>query len=267
MAQDRLWQMEMWRRAAEGRMAEIAGPGRGRARSHGAPAEVPRPLRRLGVDELSPGRQADLHGVRERRERVHRAEQGPPPDRVRRHRHHAGAVDDRAARAARRRRSATPATSCSWRATSRASAPPKPTGPRNPDPPDELVVPDRSGRVGDHRRGVASRRAAGGGGATLPALLPHTAPPRPPSFAKATEGRPGRRHVRARAGQQQLGRRRRRAPPPGIPSSPTIRIARSPTRRSATSSTCRRRAGTSSARASRRLSASRSDTTSASRGA
>ena len=27
MAQDRLWQMEMWRRAAEGRMAEIAGPG------------------------------------------------------------------------------------------------------------------------------------------------------------------------------------------------------------------------------------------------
>jgi penicillin G amidase len=27
MAQDRLWQMEMWRRAGEGRMAEIAGPG------------------------------------------------------------------------------------------------------------------------------------------------------------------------------------------------------------------------------------------------
>src|SRR3954470_16342210 len=27
MAQDRLWQMEMWRRAAEGRMAEIAGSG------------------------------------------------------------------------------------------------------------------------------------------------------------------------------------------------------------------------------------------------
>src|SRR5262245_35546983 len=26
MAQDRLWQLEMWRRAAEGRMAEIAGP-------------------------------------------------------------------------------------------------------------------------------------------------------------------------------------------------------------------------------------------------
>jgi penicillin G amidase len=26
MAQDRLWQMEMWRRAAEGRMAEVAGP-------------------------------------------------------------------------------------------------------------------------------------------------------------------------------------------------------------------------------------------------
>src|SRR5688572_1804144 len=26
MAQDRLWQMEMWRRAAEGRMAEIVGP-------------------------------------------------------------------------------------------------------------------------------------------------------------------------------------------------------------------------------------------------
>src|SRR5258708_13315773 len=26
MAQDRLWQMEIWRRAAEGRMAEIAGP-------------------------------------------------------------------------------------------------------------------------------------------------------------------------------------------------------------------------------------------------
>ena len=33
MAQDRLWQMEMWRRAAEGRMAEIAGLAGGRARS------------------------------------------------------------------------------------------------------------------------------------------------------------------------------------------------------------------------------------------
>ena len=27
MAQDRLWQMEMWRRAGEGRLAEILGPG------------------------------------------------------------------------------------------------------------------------------------------------------------------------------------------------------------------------------------------------
>ena len=27
MAQDRLWQMEMWRRASEGRLAEIVGPG------------------------------------------------------------------------------------------------------------------------------------------------------------------------------------------------------------------------------------------------
>ena len=26
MAQDRLWQMEMWRRAAEGRLAEVLGP-------------------------------------------------------------------------------------------------------------------------------------------------------------------------------------------------------------------------------------------------
>jgi penicillin G amidase len=26
-AQDRLWQMEMWRRAGEGRLAEILGPG------------------------------------------------------------------------------------------------------------------------------------------------------------------------------------------------------------------------------------------------
>ena len=31
MAQDRLWQMDMWRREREGRMAEILGPPRSAA--------------------------------------------------------------------------------------------------------------------------------------------------------------------------------------------------------------------------------------------
>ena len=44
-AQDRLWQMEMWRRAAEGRLAEVLGASGGRPRSHGQAAQVSRPLR------------------------------------------------------------------------------------------------------------------------------------------------------------------------------------------------------------------------------
>ena len=43
-AQDRLWQMEMYRRAGEGRLSEVLGCGGARARPGGAPAQVPGPL-------------------------------------------------------------------------------------------------------------------------------------------------------------------------------------------------------------------------------
>ncbi len=71
MAQDRLWQMEMWRRQPEGRMAEILGP-QAVARDH-----VARMLKYRGpwttsrMDELPPGRQADLRRVRRRGKCVH----------------------------------------------------------------------------------------------------------------------------------------------------------------------------------------------------
>ena len=101
MAQDRLWQMEMWRREREGRLAEILGPQAVARDRTARTAEVPRPDGRPRVDELSPRRQADLHRVCGRRERVHRRARGQPAGRVQAHRHHARAVDGRDAAAAR----------------------------------------------------------------------------------------------------------------------------------------------------------------------
>ena len=40
-AQDRLWQMDLWRRNANGELAEILGPAAGEARHHAAGIRVP----------------------------------------------------------------------------------------------------------------------------------------------------------------------------------------------------------------------------------
>jgi hypothetical protein len=76
----------MWRRAAEGRMAEVAGASAVPQDRPGAAAQIPRAIRRPRMDQLSPRRQADLHGVLTRRQRLHRTAQGSAPGRIRRDR-------------------------------------------------------------------------------------------------------------------------------------------------------------------------------------
>ena len=71
MAQDRLWQLELWRRWREGRLAEVFGR----------------------VVQLSPRRRAAVHGAGQRPQRLHRRQRRPPADRVHAHRHQAGALD------------------------------------------------------------------------------------------------------------------------------------------------------------------------------
>ena len=72
MAQDRLWQLEMWRRWHEGRLAEIFGPKALRLRRADAAVDVPRSVGREGVDELPPRRRAPLHRVGQRPQRLRR---------------------------------------------------------------------------------------------------------------------------------------------------------------------------------------------------
>ena len=79
MAQDRLWQMEMWRRGGRGPARRGPRARRASARSPGAPAEVPRPDGRPRVGELSPRRRRIMSGVRQGRERVHRQPHRPCP--------------------------------------------------------------------------------------------------------------------------------------------------------------------------------------------
>ena len=241
-------------------MAEIAGAGRGRPRSHGAPAEVPRPVRRLASGPaITPTRKriftAYANGVNafiaQNKDRlpIEFVVTGIVPE--------PWTIEQLVLRA--RRRSATPATELQLARNVARLGAAEANRARNPDPPDALVVPD-----GLDVAAITDEVVASGARAAVAAR-------RRPRCCRNTVRQPRRRRgddtsVRE-PGQQQLGRRRRHARRPAIPSSPTIRIAKCRTRRCATSSTCRRPAGTSSAPASRRLSASRSATTSASRGA
>ena len=93
MAQDRLWQLEMWRRWREGRLAEIFGPKAYRLRRAYAAADVPRAVGRQGVEELPPRRRAPLHRVGQRPQRVRGTERRQPSGGVQAHRHQARAVD------------------------------------------------------------------------------------------------------------------------------------------------------------------------------
>ena len=78
MAQDRLWQMEMWRRQREGRLAEILGS------SAAARDKTARLLKYRG-----------LHGVRGRHQRVHHGARVQPAGRLQADRHRSGPVDRR----------------------------------------------------------------------------------------------------------------------------------------------------------------------------
>ena len=134
MAQDRLWQLEMWRRWREGRLAEIFGPKALRLRRARPADDVPRAVGREGVDELPPRRRAPLHRVGQRPQRLRGAARRQPAGGVHAHRHQAGALD-RAHRDAalgrsgpRQRRRHARSRSSGWRATWRRWAPRKPTG-------------------------------------------------------------------------------------------------------------------------------------------
>ena len=72
VAQDRLWQMEWWRREREGRMAEVLGAAAVDRDRSCAAAQVPRSDRRPRVDQLSPRRQAHHDGICQRHQCVHR---------------------------------------------------------------------------------------------------------------------------------------------------------------------------------------------------
>ena len=54
VAQDRLWQMEMWRRTGEGRIAELVGPAGLPHDRLVPPAQVQGADRRVGMEQLSP---------------------------------------------------------------------------------------------------------------------------------------------------------------------------------------------------------------------
>ena len=134
MAQDRLWQLEMWRRWREGRLAEIFGPAGLRVRRACPVDDVPRTVGREGVDELPPRRRAPVHRLGRRPERLRGPARRQPAGGVRAHRRRAREMDrpDRDAAVGRRRVSTAPAArrsrSFGWRATWRRSAPRKPTG-------------------------------------------------------------------------------------------------------------------------------------------
>ena len=262
MAQDRLWQMEMWRRAARRTDGGDRRARRGRARSRGAAAEVPRAVRRLASGRaITPTASGSSRRSPPASTRSSPQQQGPPADRVR---------GDRASRRSRgrssssccgRRRSATRPASCSSRATSRGSACRPANRARNPDPPDEL---DGARRPRSSRRSPtrSSRpRGRGGGGRCVPRAAAGN------SAARVAGRRPTTRAV-PRARQQQLGRRaasRSATGHPVVANDPHREVTQpvAALHRPSAGAGLERR----SAPASRRLSASRSDTTNASRGA
>ena len=71
MAQDRLWQMEMWRRAGEGRLAEVLGPAALARDRQARLLKYRGPIDERELSSYHPqGRHHDR--LRQRRERVHR---------------------------------------------------------------------------------------------------------------------------------------------------------------------------------------------------
>ena len=72
MAQDRLWQMEMWRRGAEGRLAEVLGAGAVSRDRQARLLKYRGPVDDEESTSYHPDARADHDRLRRRRERVHR---------------------------------------------------------------------------------------------------------------------------------------------------------------------------------------------------
>jgi penicillin amidase len=172
MAQDRLWQMEMWRRAAEGRMAEIAGP-----------AAVPRDRTARRLKYRGPFDDSEWKSYHPDGKRIFTAFANgvnafiaqhkdrlpvefvvtgliPEPWTIEQLVLRATSFGDAGAELQLARNVARVGAAEANRA-------------RNPDPPDELAVPrglDVSAITDEVV--AAAGRGGGGGGATLPAVLP-----------------------------------------------------------------------------------------------
>ena len=93
MAQDRLWQLEMWRRWREGRLAEIFGP---KAFDYDARARLMMfrgPWDAKEWTSYHPDAEAAVHGMGQRPQRVHRQPRRQFAGGIQADRHQAGAMD------------------------------------------------------------------------------------------------------------------------------------------------------------------------------
>jgi penicillin amidase len=171
MAQDRLWQMEMWRRAAEGRMAELSGP-----------AALPRDRTARRLKYRGPFDDAEWRSYHPDGKRIfaafangvnafiaqHKARLPvefaltgvtPEPWTIEQLVLRATSFGDAGAELQLARNVARLGAAEANRA-------------RNPDPPDELIVPRGLDVSAITDEVVASAGRGGGGGATVPAVLP-----------------------------------------------------------------------------------------------
>ena len=241
MAQDRLWQMEMWRRTAEGRAGRVLGPqavGRDRmARllKYRGPFDaeelraITRDAKRL-MTAFAAGVNAFIASTRR-----------TPACRVRADRHQTGAVDRRDAAAAagdvRRRDERTAA-----RAAGRLA------GRRRPRTAGAIPIRGTSSpcrTVSTWRASVTTcwRPRAAAAGACRGRRSCRATADCSPAAARHDAHAPWSR-IASGSRAATTGSSAARCPPPASLSSPTIRTARSPIRRCATSSISTRRAGT-----------------------
>ena len=274
MAQDRLWQLEMWRRWREGRLAEIFGPkayeydARTRLMMFRGPWDEP------GVDELPPRRRAAVHRLGQRPQRLRGAARRQPAGGVRADRRQARAMDRQDRDAALGRRSVSTAPSGTpleelrlarergdarrqgSQPARRARPVGRPRGARGARREPDHRRPARGGPQGRRRSVRARRPAAARDRARRTAALVPTLQAARVLARAAGHGR-----------QQQLGRQRQ-----AVADRRADRLQRSaPHHRDAVAALLRapgrRRAGTSSAAASRPSSASMPAATTAWRGA
>ena len=167
MAQDRLWQMEMWRAAPRAGSPRCSAPARFARDRQARLLKYRGPIDDREWTSYHPEARrimtAYVAGVNAF---IDEATAAKLPVEFVLDRHH-GRSRGRSRRCCSARpRSATRPPSCSSRAAWRSSAPPKPTAARNPDPCEELVVPDGLDVAAIGDAVLAATR--GGGGAPRP---------------------------------------------------------------------------------------------------